>query len=362
MLSDSKDYYFATDIVQIPYPSKYKNEFSFLKEIDSMALIQEELNLIQAFKNYFKNPSHFGFPKFKSKKNVKQSFTTQQYATIRIEDGKLRMPKVKDLIKIKLHRQIPENHKIKCATISKTSTGKYFVSILTEFEFDLPAPILDTENSLGLDYSQTRFFVDNQNRNPKFEKFFKKSENRLVKEQRRLSHMTFGSSNYLKQKLKVAKMYEKIANQRKDFLHNLSTKLANQYDMIFVEDLNLRNMSKALKLGKNLMDNSFGMFREMLTYKMFVRGKIFEKIPWNYPSSKLCHHCGTVNQNLSLGEMNWTCECGTTINRDENAAQNIRSQGILQIKNRCNNGDRLLNLAATAALKSKPRPLQVVGG
>ena len=144
--------------------------------------------------------------------------------------------------------------------------------------------------------------------------------------------MVRGSHNYEKQKLKVAKIHEEIANCRLDFLHKLSTKLANQYDIICVEDLNLSNLKRSLKLGKSTYDNGFGIFRQLLTYKMLRRGKLLIKIDKWFPSSKTCHYCGTINKNLKLSDRVWVCPaCGSIIERDYNAALNIRDAGLALI-------------------------------
>ena len=145
--------------------------------------------------------------------------------------------------------------------------------------------------------------------------------------------MVRGSHNYEKQKIKVAKIHEKIANLRLDFLHKLSTTLADHYDIICVEDLNLSNLKRTLKLGKSTSDNGFGIFRQLLTYKLFERGKLFIKIDKYFPSSKTCHNCGAINKELKLSDRVWTCPaCGSVIERDYNAALNIRDAGSALIK------------------------------
>jgi putative transposase len=182
------------------------------------------------------------------------------------------------MVRIKLHRQLPARYVIKHVTISKTSTNKYYVSILVQYELNVKENQLNIENSLGLDYSSHDFYVDSNGVRAEYPRYFRLYQNTLAKEQRKLSSMKLGSNNYKKQKLKVAKVYEKIANLRNDFLHKLSTQLANNHDYIFVEDIDLRAMSQCLKLGKSTLDNSFGKFRTLLEYKIFERGKIFHKI------------------------------------------------------------------------------------
>ena len=143
--------------------------------------------------------------------------------------------------------------------------------------------------------------------------------------------MKYGSNNYQKQKLRVARVQEHIANQRKDWVHKLSTQLANEYDYICVEDINMQNMAQSLNLGKSTNDNGFGMFRTILAYKLADRGKKFVKIDKWFPSSKMCRFCGTINHNLTLADKVWTCECGKTLNRDENAAINIMNVGLSMV-------------------------------
>ena len=143
--------------------------------------------------------------------------------------------------------------------------------------------------------------------------------------------MQYGSNNYQKQKIKVAKIHEHIANQRKDFLHKLSSQLANSYDIICIEDINMQSISQGLNLGKSTFDNGFGMFRSFLEYKLSYQGKKLVKINKWFPSSKTCIFCGAVNSGLTLADRTWTCGCGAVIGRDHNAALNILSQGLLLI-------------------------------
>jgi putative transposase len=331
MLTDMIHHYEETKEYLYCYPSQYKESFPFLKEVDSLALVNEYNALKTSFKNFFRN-AHIGFPNFKSKRFDKNSFTTNnQNGTVRIVDGMLKLPKM-DLIKFKLHRQIPSNRKIKSATITKTPTGKYYVSILTEFDFEQPEPILRKSKSIGLDYSSSYFYVDNQNMKANYPKFLRNTQAKLAKAQRKLSKMVVGSKNYLKQKLKIALIHEKIANQRSDWVHKQSTMIANAYDYVCVEDVDLRNMARNddLKLGKSTNDNGFGMFREQLKYKLFERGKTFVVIDKWFPSSKTCRHCGYVNADLKL-ERVWSCVCGQVIERDYNSAINIRNEGLRQV-------------------------------
>lgn len=327
MLSDKIEYYKETKQKLNNTPAQYKKEFEWLKEVDSLALANAQLNLQTAYNNFFRN-TKAGFPKFKSKKRNKFSYTTNnQNGTVAIVEGKLKLPKV-GLVKMKQHRIIPSDQKIKSATISKTPSGKYYVSVLVEYEQYIPNIQLDKDKVLGLDYASHSFYVDSQGREADYPRFYRNAQNKLAKEQRKLSLMKYGSNNYYKQKVVVAKIHEHIANQRKDFIHKLSTQLANEYDIVCVEDINMQNMARSLKLGKSTNDNGFGMFRDILSYKLADRGKAFVKIDKWFPSSKMCGHCGSINHELTLSDRVWTCGCGATINRDENAAINIMNEGL----------------------------------
>ena len=330
MLADKIEFYNETKQKLNNTPAQYKKEFEWLKEVDSLALANAQMNLQTAYNNFFRTPK-VGFPKFKSKKRNKNSYTTNnQNGTVTIVNGKLKLPKV-GLVKIRQHRLIPNNQKIKSATITKTPSEKYYVSILVEYEQYIPNTQLDKNKALGLDYASHSFYVDSQGKEADYPKFYRNAQNILAKEQRKLSHMKYGSNNYHKQKLRVARVQEHIANQRKDWIHKLSTQLANEYDYICVEDINMQNMAQSLNLGKSTNDNGFGMFRTILAYKLADRGKKFVKIDKWFPSSKMCRFCGVINKELTLADRVWTCECGETLNRDENAAINIMNVGLSMV-------------------------------
>ena len=331
MLADKIEFYKETKQKLNNTPAQYKKEYEWLKEVDSLALANAQMNLQTAYNNFFRNPK-VGFPKYKSKKRNKNSYTTNndKGGKLRIENGRIRLPKV-GLVKIRQHRIIPDNQKIKSATITKTPSGKYYVSILVEYEQQIPDIQLDKNKALGLDYASHSFYVDSQGREADYPKFYRNAQIILAKEQRKLSHMKYGSNNYQKQRLRIARLQEYIANQRKDWIHKLSTQLANDYDYICVEDINMQNMAQSLNLGKSTNDNGFGMFRTFLAYKLTDRGKKLIKIDKWFPSSKMCRFCGTINKNLTLADRIWTCECGKTLNRDENAAINIMNVGLSMV-------------------------------
>jgi putative transposase len=327
MLSDKIDCYQENKTMLYNTPAMYKDFYYFLKEIDSLALANVQLNLERAYKNFFKNVK-VGFPKFKSKHKSKWCYTTNNLGQIKIKDGKITLPKLKD-VKIIQHRQI--KGMIKSCTITKTRTNKYYISIMCEYENQVSPVLIDENKSkmVGLDYSSSHFFVSSDGEIANYPKFFRKSEKKLSKALRKLSlKKNKKSKNYQKQKLKVAKIHEKIANQRNDWLHKKSRELVNIYDGIFVEDLDLKSISRCLKLGKATMDNGFGLFRNMIEYKVKEQGKCYIKIDRFSPTTKLCHVCGYKYEDITLLVRNWTCpKCNTHHNRDINAAQNILAFG-----------------------------------
>ena len=305
-------------------PASLKTEFQFLKEVDSLALANAQMNVKTAFTNFFQKRTDF--PKFKSKKTARKSYSTNSVNnSIRIEDNSIKLPKL-GLVKIKLHRSIPQNYKIKSATISQEPNGTFYVSILTEFEKDIKEVPSDN-NIVGLDFSMKELFVSSDNQRADYPRFFRKLETKLAKAQRELSRKVKFSSNWNKAKLKVAKIHQSIKNSRKDFLHKLSKELVTKYNAIIIEDLNMKGMSGALNFGKSVADNGWGMFTTMLQYKAMFLGKQVIKIDKWFPSSKTCSCCGNIKDSLSLGERVYNCECGHTMDRDLNASINIREVG-----------------------------------
>ena len=332
MLGDKIDYYNKHKEKLNNTPALYKDEFEWLKEVDSYALCNEQMNLKAAYNNFFRKPK-IGFPKFKSKKRTKKTYTTSNVNNvIRINNKhKIHLSKL-GWVKFEEHRKIPNKYRIKSATISLTPSGKYYISVLTEYEYDIPIKQLNKRKSLGLDYSSHDFYVDSQNKSPEhLHHYYRDLQNKLKFHQRKLSHMIKGSNNYQKQKIVIARIHEKISNQRKDFIEKESPKLSNLYDIICLEDINMQNMSQSLNLGKSTLDNAFGKFRVRLEQKMFLQGKQIVKIDKWFPSSKMCRFCGSVNSDLKLFDRVWTCECGQVLNRDENAAINILNEGLKKI-------------------------------
>lgn len=326
MLADKIDYYEKEKKSLQTTPAQYKDEFEWLRQMDSYALCNEQMNLQTAFNNFFSSPK-VGFPKFKSKKRDKSSYTTSNVnGVIKILDDKhIKLPKIKSL-RIKLHRHLPDNSKIKSATIERKPSGKYCISLCIEYESQVPGTKLDKNKSIGLDYSSHDFYVDSEGNRANYSKFYRNNQKKLARAQKRLSRKKQGSNNYNKQKIKVATIHEKIANSRNDFLHKTSFNLADNYDYVCIEDINLQSISKYLNLGKSTLDNGFGIFRSYLQYKLEERGKKLLKIGKFEPSTIVCSECGAYHKDVvnSLAIREWTCpDCGTHHDRDINAAKNI---------------------------------------
>ena len=307
-------------------PAQYKLEYEWLKEVDSLALCNAQLHLFQAFQNHKDKPKHYGRPRFKSRKNRQSYSTNNQNGSVRIENGKIKLPKV-GYVKIVQHREIEENSTIKTVTISKTSSNEYYVSILVEYENQVLKIIPKT--FVGLDYSMHALYVSSDGEKAKYPQFYRKSEKKLARMQRWLSRKVKGSHNHEKWRQRLSKQHGHVANQRLDFLHKDTFRLINKYDCICVEDLNMKAMSKGLKFGKSVHDNGWGMFVEMLKYKCEWFGKTFVKIDKFEPTSQKCHCCGYKNvETKDLSVREWHCpKCGAEHDRDVNAAINIREAG-----------------------------------
>ena len=339
MLAEKIESYKTTGKFAAVTPAKYKNDFPYLKEVDSLALANVQLNLQSAFKNHFdKNRrKKTGFPKFKSAKHSRKSYTTNnQNGTVAIIDNRyIRLPKI-GKIKAVIHRVPGTNWKLKSATVSCDSDGKYYVSVLFEYENSASTYVVDENNAIGMDYASDGLYVDDKGNMGTNHKFYRESHKKLAKEQRRLSRKKGSrkgedkSHNYLKQQCKVNRIYTHIANQRKDNLHKISTEIANQYDIVCVESLNMRNMSNSgFGNGKATLDNGYGMFLDMLDYKLANRGKYLVKVDRWYPSSQICHCCGKRHPEMKdLKIRTMRCECGCVMDRDRNAAMNIKKEGL----------------------------------
>ncbi|RBR37155.1 IS200/IS605 family element RNA-guided endonuclease TnpB [Enterococcus cecorum] len=318
-----------------PTPAKYKKEFPFLKEVDSLALANAQLHLDKAYKNFFRDKS-VGFPRFKSKKNPVRSYTTNnQNGTVALIDSKfIKVPKLKSLIRIKLHRQ-PKGM-IKSATISRHASGKYYISLLCKEEInELPK----TNSAIGIDLGITDFAILSDGQKIDNHKFTSKMEKKLKREQRKLSRRAllakqkginlFEAKNYQKQKRKVARLHEKVMNQRTDFLNKLSTEIIKNHDIICIEDLNVKGMLRNHKLARSISDVSWSSFVAKLQYKADWYGREIIKVDQWFPSSQICSECGHKDGKKSLDIREWTCPiCHTHHDRDINASINILTEGL----------------------------------
>lgn len=327
MLSDKIKYYEETKQKLNNTPAQYKKEFEWLKEVDSLALANAQMNLQTAYNNFFRSPK-VGFPKFKSKKSNRRSYTTNCVnGNISIENGYIKLPKV-GLIKLKQHRLIPSDYKLKSVTVSQTPGGKYYVSVL--FEYENQVQQIEPQTFIGLDFSMHELYKDSNGSEPQYPRYYRQAEKKLRREQRKLSLMRKGSKNRDKQRIKVAKMHEKVANQRKDFLHKQSRQIANAYDCVCIENLDMKAMAQSLNFGKSVSDNGWGMFTTFLQYKLTDIGKRLVRVDKFFASSQICSCCGyknTATKNFSIRA--WDCpECGAHHDRDVNAAINIRDEGM----------------------------------
>ena len=339
MLSDKIESYKTTGKFATVTPAKYKKDYPYLKEVDSLALANKQMDLQAAFRNTFSKSrkKKNGFPKFKSAKHSRKSYTTNnQNGTVAIVDNSyVKLPKI-GKVKAVIHRIPDSSWTIKSATVSQESDGKYYISILFEFENTVNPYVADKNNAIGLDYASDGLYVDSKGNVGTNHKYYRESHNKLAKAQRKLSRMQGSkkheekSNNYIKQLRKVNRIHRHIANQRLDNLHKISTEIANRYDVVCVESLNIRSMSnKSFGNGKATLDNGYGMFLSMLEYKLSDRNKYLVKVGKWFPSSQICHCCGMFHpemKNLAIRKM--TCDCGLTISRDQNAAINILNEGL----------------------------------
>ena len=339
MLSDKIEGYKATGKFPTVTPAKYKNDYPYLREVDSLALANKQMDLQKAFRNTFSKSRRKknGFPKFKSAKHSRKSYTTNnQHGTVAIIDSKyIRLPKI-GKVKAVIHRVPDDSWTIKSATVSQESDGKYYISVLFEFDNAINLYVADKTNAIGLDYASDGLYVDSNGNTGTNHKYYRESHDKLAKAQRKLSRMQGSkkhevkSNNYIKQLRKVNKIHRHIANQRLDNLHKISTEIANSYDVVCVESLNMRSMANhGFGNGKATLDNGYGMFLSMLEYKLSDRNKYLVKVDKWFPSSQRCHCCGKIHPEMkSLQTRTIKCDCGLTMSRDQNAAINILHEGL----------------------------------
>ena len=329
MLDDKIEHYKNTQQTLNVTPAKYKDEFPWLKEVDSLALCNAQLNLQSAYNNFFRTKK--GFPKFKSKRNKQSYITNNQGTNIRIEKKKIKLPKV-GFIKIKQHRKFTGI--MKSVTVSKDITNKYFVSVLVDTDYK--STVKETKNKIGLDLGVKDIVVDSNGNKIENPKFLQKHEKNIKTKQKSLSRKNKHSNNYEKERVKLAKCYEKLTNSRKDFLHKLSYTIINENQIIVVEDLSVKSMienSNNSNVTKSITDVSFSELVRQLEYKAKWNNRVLVKIDKYFPSSQTCNNCGFINKEVKdLSVRTWECpSCNVVHDRDVNAAKNILREGIIKI-------------------------------
>ena len=335
-LKDDKE---ALKVFHHKTEKEWKVDFPWLKEAESTSLQQSRIDLEKAYSNFFKSlkgerkGTKVGFPKFKKRRGNEsfRSIASPQCKSFLV-DSEIRLAKIGN-IQFK-HRGIKDWYltaEPKSITISKTASEKFFVSILFEGEQDFQGhqEISKDSKVIGLDMSMDKFYVDNLGGSPEYQRLYRMNEKKLAKVQKRLSRKTKGSKNRNKVRVRVARIHERIKNQRSDFIHQLSHRLIMENDVIVVEDLSLKGMSQALKLGKSVMDLGYSEFIRQLQYKALWNDKTLIKVDRWFASSKTCSFCGQIKKDLILSDRSWTCSnCGTTHDRDQNAGQNLRKEGF----------------------------------
>lgn len=326
---ETKQTAYAGNKVQLSYNdlsaqlTDLKKECDWLREVNSQCLQMALRNLDNSFQNFFKGRA--AYPNFK-KKSKKQSFQLPQNVKVDFKDNSIDLPKFKQPIKVVLHRKFSGD--IKTVTISKTPTSKYFVSILVDNQKELPKQI-KSNNAVGIDLGIKTFAVCSDGVEYENPKHLRNAQVKLKWMQRQLSKKVKGSNRRNLWKFRIAKQHEKVANQRADFLHKSSNEITNRFDLIILEDLNIKGMVKNHKLAGAISDCGWNMFENMLKYKSEWKGKKVEYIGRFEPSSKICSTCGIKKEKLELSEREWTCDnCNTTHDRDKNAAANILSFGL----------------------------------
>ena len=349
MLND----FYTNNIIKTP--AKYKDDYSFLKEVDSLALANSQMDLRQAVRNHKRNPSHFGKPNFKKKFRSKLSYkTNNQHGTVRIEGNKLILPKFKSGVKIMVHRKI--EGLIKSVTIEYTASDYYTASILYGVPDEAKLVTLSKDKVLGIDLGIKHLAITSDKVKYDNPKYYHKTQAKLKREQKILSRRLeqnvkqrvydkngkcirtiykkplFECQNYQKQKKKVAKIHQKVRNQRLDNLHKVSSDIIKNHDYVVLETLRIKNLMKNRKLSKSIADVGWGLFIYLLDYKAERYGKKVIKLDQWFPSSQICSNCQHNDGRKALNIREWTCSnCQTKHDRDVNAAINIKNKGLEMI-------------------------------
>jgi len=316
--------------------TELKQDYTWIKEVNAQTLQQAVKNLNSAYQSFFKGG---GFPKFKSKtKSTKSYRVMSQGVKVDFGNGTIKLPKIKQPIRCKFDRTFKSD--IRNVTISCSKTGKYFVSVLIKNKNEMLLKYkAKKENSIGIDVGLNHFLVTSTGEFIDNPRYLRGALDRIKVLQRRLRNKKKGSSNLRKAWLEIAKLYDKVSNQRKDFLHKLTTQIvADNQGAIIVEDLNIKGMSKNHKLALSIADASWSEFFRQLEYKCKWYGRVFIKIDRWYPSTKLCNGCGTKNTKLELKDREWTCVgCSEVLDRDLNASLNILDEGLKKYNEMCGN-------------------------
>ncbi len=316
------------DIKPLLAVAKKSRKYHWLKQYDSIALQQSVINLHTAFDNFFNPKLRARYPNFKRRHDKQSSY---HCVGVKVLDGAIKLPKMKP-VEANIHREIIG--KVKSITLSLSKTGKFYASILVDDGLEAPSLIHSIDKVIGIDLGLSHFAIQSNGKKEANPRFVRRAEKNLRRKQKQLSRKTKGSANRAKARLLVAKCHEKTANARADFQHKLSRTLVDKNHAVIVETLKSANMMKNRKLAKHIADASWHSFVVKLEYKLKEQGKHLVKLDQWYASSKTCHCCGHKVEEMPLSVRKWDCpSCGTTdIDRDLNAALNIRDKGIIELK------------------------------
>ena len=331
-----------SDPVKTPAAYKKESGLEWLNDMDSLCLANVQLRFIQAINGFF--DGEINYPKFKKKHSCKDAYTTnlanRENPNLFLDGCLLKLPKIKNPIKLRLHRQIRPGGILKNCTVTHEPNGKWYFSLVFEYpKIEISKTADEKDHSkiqaIGLDMSLPELYVDSDGNTPLYPKPYRKIAAKIAREQHRLSLMEPDSNNYKKQKIRIAKLHAKAKHQRADFLHKQSYALTTQYDLICIEDLDMAAIKKTLFFGKSASDNGWGMFTRMLDYKADWYGCTIIRTDRWFPSSKTCCACGHVHKELKLSDRQYVCpECGHVMARDHQAAVNILNEGMrLYLKN-----------------------------
>jgi putative transposase len=300
---------------------KRQSETAWLKEFDAQTIREALKDLDRAFVNFFKKRARY--PRFKNRKRDALRFRIPR--AVKLDQGKVHIPKL-GWIRVRQHRDVAE--RIKLASFRRQADGHWYVSLIVEFEMpDVALLVPDPDKVVGIDLGLKNFVVLSDERRVLPPKFYVRAQRKLRRAQRVVSRRKPGSNRRAKAKLRVARIHQKINDQRGDFLHKLTIDLIGKYDGIAIEDLNVRGFART-KLAKSFTDASMGEFRRQLEYKSLWNRRHLAVIDRSYPSSRLCRACGAINEALTLGDRQWVCKCGMVHDRDLSTAINVRDEGL----------------------------------